>query len=109
MSEGEFDSSATKHQEYGVKSLGSLLVGTTAYSQPQLLDGAVLRIWMMTLATDTRSKEVFKKVQAKNSVFYERTFGKRSIWRISPPRREGAKPMHRIFNHFQNLTITTPA
>jgi hypothetical protein len=33
---------------------------------------------MMTLTTDARSKEVFKKVQAKNSVFYERTFGKRS-------------------------------
>jgi hypothetical protein len=32
-----------------------------------------------------------------------------SIGRISPQRREGAKPMHRIFNHFQNLTITTPA
>jgi len=28
---------------------------------------------------------------------------------VEPQRREGAKPMHRIFNHFQNLTITTPA
>jgi hypothetical protein len=78
MSEGEFDTSATKHQEYGVETLSSLLVGTTANSQPQLWDGAVFRIWMMTLTTDARSKEVFKKVQAKNSVFYERTFGKRS-------------------------------
>jgi hypothetical protein len=78
MSEGEFDTSATKHQEYGVETLGRLLVGTTANSQPQLWDGAVFRIWMMTLATDARSKEAFKKVQAKNSVFYERTFGKRS-------------------------------
>ena len=79
MSEGEFDTSATKHQKYGVEPLGSLLIGTTANSQPKLWDGAVFRIWMMTLTTDARSKEVFKKVQAKNSVFYERTFGKRSM------------------------------
>jgi hypothetical protein len=69
MSEGEFDRSATKYQKYGVEPLRSLLVGTASNSQPQLLDGAIFRIWMMTRATDARSKVLFKIVQAKNSVF----------------------------------------
>lgn len=52
MSEGEFDASATKHQKYGVEALLSLLVGTTADSYPQLLDGAVFGIRVMAIATD---------------------------------------------------------
>ena len=69
MSEGEFDTSATKHQEYGVETLGSLLVGTTANSQPQLWDGAVFRIWMMTLATDAYQKRRSKKYKLKIQFF----------------------------------------
>lgn len=49
---GEFDDSATKHQEYGVEALGSLLVGATGNSHTQLWDGAVFSIWVMTLAAD---------------------------------------------------------
>jgi hypothetical protein len=52
MSEGELDTSATKHQQYGVEAFLSLLVRATADSYPQLLDGAVFGIWVMTLATD---------------------------------------------------------
>jgi len=69
MSEGEFDTSATKHQEYGVETLGRLLVGTTANSQPQLWDGAVFRIWMMTLATDAYQKRRSKKYKLKIQFF----------------------------------------
>ena len=52
MSEGELDTSATKHQQYGVEAFLSLLVRATADSYPQLLDGAVFGIWVMALATD---------------------------------------------------------
>ncbi len=78
MSQGEFKASATENKENGVKPFLCFLVGTAVNSDPQLLDRAGFRVGVMTLATDAPSKEVFKKVQVKNSVFYARTFGKRS-------------------------------
>jgi hypothetical protein len=56
MSEGELDTSATKHQQYGVDAFLSLLVGTAANRYPQLFDGAVFGIRVMALATDACSK-----------------------------------------------------
>ncbi len=56
MSEGELDTSATKHQQYGVEPFLSLLVGTAANSYPQLFDAAVFGIRVMALATDACSK-----------------------------------------------------
>jgi hypothetical protein len=38
-----------------------------------------------------------------------RPFSIGRIFTAKAQRRKGAKPMHRIFHHFQNLTITTPA
>ena len=52
MSEGEFDASATKQQQYSVEPFLSLLIGTAANSYPQLLDGAVFGIRVIALATD---------------------------------------------------------
>jgi hypothetical protein len=56
MSHGQLDTPAAKQQEDGIESFLSLLVGTTADSQPQLLDGAVFRIRVMTRATDAPLK-----------------------------------------------------
>jgi hypothetical protein len=52
MSEGELDTSATKHQQYGVEAFLSLLVGTAANRYPQLFDGAVFGIRIMDGACD---------------------------------------------------------
>jgi hypothetical protein len=53
---GQLDAPAAKQQEDGIESFLSLLIRTTADSQPQLLDGAVFRIRVMTRATDAPSK-----------------------------------------------------
>jgi hypothetical protein len=52
MSKDEFDTSATKQQQYGVERFLSLLVETAANSYPQLLDGAVCGIRVMALQSD---------------------------------------------------------
>ena len=50
MGKDEFNTSSTKHQNYGIEALLSLLVGTTANGKTLFWYGAVFRIGAMTFA-----------------------------------------------------------
>ena len=69
VGEGGFKGAAAKQEMDGVEPFPGFLVLTAGDGGAQFLHGAVLRIGKLTRAADASSRQMFKKVQARISVF----------------------------------------